>query len=243
MPADASSLHCPNCGAPADPEARRCRYCEARLATVSCPACFGLMFQGARFCPRCGARSARAEEQDASARCPGCKDALRGVEVGATRLLECAACDGVWVDAVAFEELCADKASQAAVLHQFPERPTAAGDRVTYRPCARCGKMMNRVNFGRLSGTIVDVCKGHGTYLDHGELHRIVAFIQAGGLDRARARQIDDLKEQERKLLDAQARLARERGQGGPARLPRPEPLDVYGRRRLTRRPALFLGR
>ena len=39
--------------------------------------------------------------------------------------------------------------------------------------------MMNRVNFGRLSGTIVDVCKGHGTFLDPGELHRIVEFIRS----------------------------------------------------------------
>ena len=32
--------------------------------------------------------------------------------------------------------------------------------------------MMNRMNFGRLSGTVVDVCSGHGTFLDAGELHR-----------------------------------------------------------------------
>jgi Zn-finger nucleic acid-binding protein len=218
MPADASSLHCPNCGAPADPDARRCRYCEARLATISCPACFGLMFQGAQFCPRCGARGARGSHEDAAAgaRCPGCKSALHRLELGATALLECGGCDGVWVDAEVFEHLCADKASQAAVLHQFPARAAVAVERVTYRPCVRCGKMMNRVNFGRLSGTIVDVCRGHGTYLDPGELHRIVTFIQSGGLDRARARQIDELKEQERKLREAESRLARERGKADP---------------------------
>jgi len=71
--------------------------------------------------------------------------------------------------------------------------------------------MMNRVNFGRLSGIIVDVCKGHGTYLDAGELHRIVQFIQGGGLERARLRQIEELKEQERKARDAEARAARDR--------------------------------
>jgi hypothetical protein len=32
--------------------------------------------------------------------------------------------------------------------------------------------MMNRVNFGRLSGTVVDVCRGHGTYLDAGNCIR-----------------------------------------------------------------------
>ena len=64
---------------------------------------------------------------------------------------------------------------------------------------------MNRVNFGRVSGTVVDVCKGHGTLLDSGELNQIVAFIRAGGLERARQRQIEDLKEEERRLRQLQA--------------------------------------
>src|SRR5687767_15793172 len=45
MAGDASSLHCPNCGAAVDPDARRCPYCTARLATVSCPSCFSVMFE------------------------------------------------------------------------------------------------------------------------------------------------------------------------------------------------------
>jgi hypothetical protein len=60
--------------------------------------------------------------------------------------------------------------------------------------------MMNRVNFGKLSGTVIDVCRAHGTFLDAGELHQVVTFIQQGGLDRARERQIQDLKEQEEHL-------------------------------------------
>jgi Zn-finger nucleic acid-binding protein len=209
---DAASLHCPNCGSPADPDDRRCRYCKARLATVSCPSCFALMFDGAAFCPHCGVRRERAEAEDAGARCPGCKSPLQQVEIGPTRLLECASCDGIWVDANVFEGLCADKEARAAVLHKFSGRTATAVERIKYRPCARCGKMMNRVNFGRLSGTIVDVCKGHGTYLDPGELHRIVQFIQDGGLERARVRQLEEIKERERELREREAKLARDRG-------------------------------
>ena len=143
---------------------------------------------------------------------------MRRVEVGSTAMLECDACDGVWVDADVFEALCADKEAQAAIIHRFDRSGAAAAERVRYRPCPRCAKMMNRVNFGRLSGTIVDVCKGHGTYLDAGELHRIVQFIQSGGLERARARQLEELKEQERKLRDAEARAARDRGKSDPHR-------------------------
>jgi hypothetical protein len=120
------------------------------------------------------------------------------------------------MDADAFEGLCADRESQAAVLHQFPGTAAGGTPRIRYRPCARCGKMMNRVNFGRLSGTVVDVCKGHGTYMDPGELHRIVEFIQSGGLERARTRQLEELRDQELKLRSVEARLARERGKTGP---------------------------
>jgi Zn-finger nucleic acid-binding protein len=214
--ADASSLHCPNCGAAADPDVRRCPYCKARLATVSCPSCFALIFEGARFCPKCGARRARAEKADASARCPACRGDLQQVDLGGTPILECPACDGVWADAEVFERLCASKEAQAAVLHRYQAKAPNPAERVRYRKCVRCGKMMNRVNFGRTSGTVVDVCKGHGTYLDAGELAQIAAFIQGGGLEHARQRQIDELKDQERRLQNLEWQAARQRGAADP---------------------------
>src|SRR5688572_14142002 len=206
---DAGGLHCPNCGAAADPAARRCPYCRARLATVSCPSCFALMFEGAEFCSTCGAARARSERAAAAARCPGCRSGLQRVELGATPLLECAACDGVWVDADAFERLCADKEVQAAALHRWTTAARPFEQQVRYRPCVECGKMMNRVNFAQLSGTVIDVCRGHGTYLDAGELHRIVSFIHGGGLERARARQLEDLREKERELKELEGRAER----------------------------------
>jgi Zn-finger nucleic acid-binding protein len=209
---DASSLHCPNCGAAADPEARRCPYCQARLATVSCPSCFALLFDGAAYCPKCGVRRTRSDETAEAATCAACDASMRRVQIGDTALLECDRCDAIWMDAAAFERLCANREAQAAVLHRFAERTTIAPATVRYRKCLTCGKMMNRVNFGRVSGTVVDVCKGHGTFLDAGELHAIVTFIQSGGLDRARERQIADLKEQEQRLRDRELRAMRERG-------------------------------
>lgn len=137
---------------------------------------------------------------------------MHGVTVGAVTLMECVSCDGFWVDAEAFERICADREAQAAVLHGDRVRGASIENRVSYRPCVRCGTLMHRVNFARLSGTIVDVCKGHGTFLDRGELQAIVTFIQAGGLDRARRRQIEDLREQEQRLKDQERRLAATRG-------------------------------
>ena len=207
---DASSLRCPQCGAATRSGAARCPYCRTRLATVSCPGCFGLMFADAEFCGHCGARRSRGVEP-AGAPCPGCRGSLHAVAVGEVPILECAECDGLWLDAPAFERICADREAQAAVVHGVEPREPAIEKRVSYRPCVRCGTMMHRVNFARVSGTIVDVCKGHGTFLDAGELQAIVGFIQGGGLDRARRRQLEDLKERERRLKEQEARRAQSR--------------------------------
>ena len=202
---DAQSLHCPNCGAVAEPQATRCVYCKARLATISCPKCFALMFQGTSFCPQCGTPAARVEKEAADVRCPACRNMMHHVAIGAASVLECGRCDGVWLDAADFERICADRESRAAVLHRWTTAAAAAGaQHVRYRPCVRCRKMMNRVNFGRLSGTVVDVCRGHGTFLDAGELHAIAAFIEAGGLDRMREREIQDLKDEQHRLEELQ---------------------------------------
>ena len=212
---DASSLHCPNCGAPAGPELRRCSFCRARLATVGCPSCFALMFDESAFCGRCGAPRRREAHDAPAPRCPGCREEMQAIAVGGTPLFECGTCDGVWMDAETFEAVCADREAQAAVLHRFPARPPKAAA-VRYRPCARCGKMMNRVNFARVSGIVVDACKGHGTYLDPGELHALVEFIHSGGMERARARQLEELEERERRAAEAERRLARDRGRSDP---------------------------
>jgi Zn-finger nucleic acid-binding protein len=164
------------------------------------------MFADAAFCPTCGKRRERTEAA-AAGTCPGCRARMTALTLGDTRLLECESCDGLWVDAETFERICSDKERQAAVMHPRATAPPRTAGRVSYRPCLRCGTMMNRVNFGKLSGTVIDVCRTHGTFLDAGELQAIVRFIQNGGLDRARQRDIDDLKEKTQQLRDQEARL------------------------------------
>lgn len=203
---DAAALHCPNCGAPAAPGDESCPYCHATLARVSCPKCFALMFQGAAYCPVCGARRARTEGGDRKARCSACFGLMHDVQIGDTGLMECEKCHAMWVDTATFEHICADRDAQTAVLGQYgaPPASSAAAVEVRYRRCVACGTMMNRINFGRVSGTVIDVCKGHGVFLDAGELHQIVVFLQSGGLDRARQQQIEELKEQQDRLRSMQ---------------------------------------
>jgi len=180
----------------------------ARLATVSCPKCFALMFEGGAFCPHCGARRDRASGAAADARCPACKGSMVGVQLGDIDVLECQQCDGTWVSAEMFDRMCASAQAQAAVLERWRSAERAPAGPVRYRPCVVCGKMMNRLNFERVSGTVIDVCRGHGAFLDRGELHQIARFVQGGGLARARQRQIDDLKEEEERLRALQAHAA-----------------------------------
>ena len=174
-----STLRCPSCGAPAAPDAGRCPYCQSRLATIGCPVCMALLFEGAAFCPSCGApRSRDVESQPHTTKCPACRGDMHWIRIGDVDLLECASCDGTWIEAVAFDRLCTQREQQAAIARKAIELdetdgPSAAAPvPIRYRPCPQCRKMMNRQNFGRLSGAIVDTCSGHGTFLDRGNCTR-----------------------------------------------------------------------
>jgi len=193
----AATLHCPDCGAPASPDARECGYCHARLATVKCPACFGLAFVGMRHCPTCGAALEREEvpDEEAGLACPRCSGALEPIRLGGSRMRECAGCGGLWVDNRTFLAICHDRDRAAPLLAARP-RP-ARGDAasaldVVYARCPQCQALMNRLNFARVSGVLVDVCRQHGTFFDAGELTRVVEFIERGGIPRGVTRAAQD---------------------------------------------------
>jgi hypothetical protein len=75
---------------------------------------------------------------------------------------------------------------------------------------------MNRVNFGRRSGIIVDVCRPHGTWFDADELPRVVTFVMHGGLEESERREIEQLKEEARRArAEAEGEKVRGSMQGG----------------------------
>src|SRR5262249_60385907 len=125
---------------------------------------------------------------DRKARGSACFGLMHEVLIGEPGLMECEKCHAMWLDPATFEHICADRDTQSAVLGQYGSPPpaAAAAAEVRYRRCVACGTMMNRLNFGRVSGTVVDVCKGHGGFLDAGELHQIVGFLQSGGAEARR---------------------------------------------------------
>jgi hypothetical protein len=44
---------------------------------------------------------------------------------------------------------------------------------------------MNRGNYGRKSGVIVDLCREHGVWFDAEELDRVLLWLRRGGAERA----------------------------------------------------------
>ena len=68
--------------------------------------------------------------------------------------------------------------------------------------------MMNRINFARCSGVIVDVCKGHGTWFDRDELRTIVEFVRGGGLELAREREKSEIRYERERLHAEQSAAA-----------------------------------
>jgi Zn-finger nucleic acid-binding protein len=203
---NAETLNCPTCGAAASTDSTRCLFCDARLATVACPQCFAMMFVGSLHCSHCGAKAQRAESKETSSRrCPRCLLELESVAVGDANLRECARCGGLWVDVESFEKIIAQREQQSALLGSasiLPKKEGVAGapGKIRYIPCPECGQLMNRVNFARCSGVVVDVCKGHGTWFDRDELRQIVEFIHGGGLDAARTREKQQLEEERQRL-------------------------------------------
>lgn len=218
------ALKCSNCGGNLSVGSTRCGYCSAeitleelRLSSV-CPACFARMGDDARFCMECGveiAPQALFAIADGVV-CPRCKGDLRGRLLGHTSITECARCGGMWLDAEAFTRLCDRKEAESippGVLSLGPLPGEARGSslgssaRVVtgYIPCVACAQLMTRKNFASSSGVIIDVCRAHGVWLDAHELERILTFIRDGGMDRARAKQIEQLREQERRTRAARA--------------------------------------
>ncbi len=206
------ALNCPNCGAAVASDRASCEFCKSRLKTVGCPRCLGLMFLGARFCGHCGAIAAPVDVslESAGGDCPRCRVELVGLEVGDTSFRSCAKCDGLWIDVATFETVCTDTERQSAVL-TFLNNRTDHGTSMTkinYVPCPDCGALMNRNNFARASGVIVDICKEHGIWFDVDELPTIIDFIRKGGMEIARQRARNEIEQERKRLADDRRKLS-----------------------------------
>jgi Zn-finger nucleic acid-binding protein len=214
---EAPALRCPSCGAAAREGDRACAHCRSLLATRRCVVCFALSPRDAEKCVRCGALLPAEALRAAPGVCPDCKAALVARQAGVVGFSECPRCGGLFLTRASFDAVVKDAATRerARALDDPPDAP-APERGFHYRPCPVCRKFMNRSNFGGGSGVIVDVCGPHGAFLDRGELTRIVDFVEKGGWEKVRKREILRIEE-DAAALEGRKRTASGLNLGAPA--------------------------
>ncbi|MBP1627873.1 MAG: hypothetical protein H6Q00_2348 [Holophagaceae bacterium] len=213
---EASVVRCASCGANVGESDVQCPYCHSQLASVACPQCFGMVSLRSRFCAHCGTAVQVLEQpENSDLQCPACQVKLVNTPIGGVDLHQCQGCGGLWLAKDRFEALAKARAEQNLSL---PGQPTPAvplpprTDAVRYQKCPVCARFMNRVNYARISGVILDSCREHGLWFDRDELRQVLAFVDAGGLEKARER--ERLKAEE-DLRQAKAAASLPPTQGG----------------------------
>ena len=199
-------LHCPSCGASVKRGASTCEYCAAHLdfslggKSVHCPHCFAANPADGQFCIRCAQPLERVEEQGEILQnrpCPKCELPMRQVKIGDFSVVQCSKCGGFFIPEETFDVM-QGRSDRVIVPTSGVKRGEVQSESaVRYVRCPVCRTIMNRTNFARISGIIIDSCHGHGIWFDSGEMEKIMDFIARGGLQKAKAADIEELKNQE----------------------------------------------
>lgn len=208
---DARMVHCSSCGANVTDGATSCGYCGSGITLADhklgqcCPECFARLCVDAKFCGGCGV-SIEPEEITGSPvteTCPRCEGIMVLRQVRSGSFSECTTCGGMWLEEGSFERMVEKRDEQAmggftsTSTRLEPAAESGTGPEINtqrYIPCPVCTELMNRKNFAGCSGVVLDWCKGHGYWFDRNELQEIVQFVQAGGMDRARSRELDNAR-------------------------------------------------
>jgi Zn-finger nucleic acid-binding protein/ribosomal protein L40E len=195
---DAAVHRCGSCGAQLSGDAEGCGYCGAEIVqpdaelSLICPECYGRNAEAARYCVGCGVAFSpqQVEQEQHEIPCPCCGCLMPTRMIGGVGINECPQCNGLWVPENRFDHLIAKACEAAMGKRGLQARIHGArvsggnpvGTRVVYRKCPICEAHMQRRNFRKRSGVIIDRCHSHGTWLDADELERIAGFILEGGM-------------------------------------------------------------
>ena len=195
-PVDAAIRRCGSCGASVQDDAAACDYCggtierDLRKLSLLCPECFARNAEAARFCTACGVgfRPEPIPDSRPELPCPACGALMPPRSVGGVPVNECPGCNGLWVPGEAFDALVsraldAHQSADPAKLEKLKPRVRGANpaqQKVQYRKCPCCSAFMQRRNFRKSSGVIIDRCGNDGTFLDADELEQIAGFVLSG---------------------------------------------------------------
>ena len=207
--------NCTNCAAPIPLDSVSCAYCGSRndvdLRDV---------------------HYYTTHESDTTRACPVCNIALKTIDLGVNGkffIERCEECLGLFFDPSELEALLEYSVKNVFEINRgrlelFKLSEQTNGRVATYVKCPVCSKIMNRINFGARSGVVIDRCKGHGIWLDAGELRQLCEWMKAGG------QLLENEREEERRkekiILEEKQRQSRIQG-GTTADYNNSDPFDI----------------
>ncbi|MCP4604844.1 MAG: hypothetical protein GY847_30715 [Proteobacteria bacterium] len=215
----ARTLHCSNCGGNLKRGEKNCSFCGALVdlthtrLTAYCSACLSMSKEGAKFCSGCGKPLVAQVDapSEANESCPHCQVRMRRRGVGEHKPLECPICCGLFIEVHVLDKIIRNQEQRIGEVGsgtKEPERAALKAKPVTYIKCPVCDGIMNRLNYGRISGVIIDYCRKHGYWLDAGELEKIAKWVATGGLNKQYAREMEDMKAEKSRLSRTMADTA-----------------------------------
>lgn len=173
----------------------KCKHCSAPLPAKSI------------ICEYCGVRNdIELQKKNIGVKlpkskrtCPDCLTFLDSIDIGRnSRFIveKCKRCFGLFFDHHELEKLLEESVSPSYwidrhKLHSLLQHPLHQ-DRILYRKCPECSSIMQRKNYLNRSGVIMDVCAGHGIWLDAGELKQIQEWTALGGKHNVLKDELDD---------------------------------------------------
>jgi Zn-finger nucleic acid-binding protein len=121
--------------------------------------------------------------------CPHCDIPLQTIRLNLAEpcfIERCSKCYGLFFDPGEVESILESSVSNVFTINRhhldninkdrYRKNPS-----IRYVKCPQCRMLMNRINFGRRSGVVVDQCIKHGIWLDNGELVHLLEWKKAGG--------------------------------------------------------------
>lgn len=163
---------CSSCSAPLPANVNRCTYCNVRNDV-----------------DLHGKHKYSVETKNSDRICPHCDKPLQTVKLNLNEpfyIERCKTCFGLFFDPGEIETLLASSVSHVFdinlnLIKNINKDRYNKNQQVKYVKCPVCRILMNRVNFGRRSGVIVDQCKKHGIWIDSGEITHLMEWKKAGG--------------------------------------------------------------
>lgn len=163
---------------------------------MKCANCGGRLEGNLTICPFCQCRQDvdlsqvhyRILGAEGNLPCPECDSPLEVIEFETEKAIQidrCRSCYGLFFDPGELEVLLEETVGKAFWVDRERVRQIAEnfgyGTEGSYRRCPICLESMNKINFARRSGVLVDHCQDHGVWLQGGELRRLMEWWHAGG--------------------------------------------------------------